>query len=117
MCIGNIVVGISISQFINNKIYEICRYIAGERYVKDKEKKLSLPEGIKILSFIFKWKSVLNSVCGLLFFVIGYYLFSGWYTFIFIIISTYQFSQSIKDFDLFSNKKKIEDMARCGLLI
>lgn len=114
--IGNIVFGILTSQYIDDKIYEICRYTAGEIYVKDKEKELSLPEGIKILSFIFKWKSVLNLLCGL-FFVIVYYLFSGWYTLWFIFISMNQFYHSIKDFNLSYNKKKIEDMARCGLLL
>ena len=118
ICIGNIVVGVLISQYINDKIYEICRYIAGETQIKDKDKdkKLSLPEGVKILSFIFKWKSRLSFLCWLLFFVIGCYLFSGWYTFIFIIMSINQLSESIKDFNLSSNNEKIENMVRCGLL-
>ncbi len=63
ICIGNIVVGVLISQYINDKIYEICRYIARETQIKDKDKKLSLPEGVKILSFIFKWKSRLSFLC------------------------------------------------------
>ncbi len=117
MYIGNMFIGALISQNINDKIYDICRYIAGKKYVKDKNKKLSLPKGVKVLSFTLKWNSILNLVCGSLFLIIGLYFLSGWYKVLFIFISMYQFYESKQNFDTFFNKTKMEHMVKIGFLL
>ncbi len=117
MCIGNIIVGAIISILINDKIYKICRDIAAEKYVKAKNKELSLLEGIKVLSFTLKLNSILNLVCGLLFLVIRYYFLYGWFKTLFIIISACQFFQLKQNFDTFSNKTKMGNMVEIEFLL
>ncbi len=99
MHIGNIVLSLLISRkIINGKIHDICRYIAEKKYVKDKNKKLSFPEDVKVLYFALKLSSILNLVCMLLFLIIGLHFLSGWFKIMFILISTEQFYNSLDDF-------------------